>query len=219
MLKRKSASSNLRFGTLWILATTIGLCMGMALSVWQAAGFFSPARNVLQLCAAAVLEMLPLGLCQWFVLRRYMKDTQWWVPATLLASFIYYASAAWLSVQKIPGYVTLTMGFPTVSSFTILSGAVLGLVLGSCQWLVLRRRIENALWWIPTNVLAFGIGVALAEELAHLLGILVPLSTGFNDVNYYPIHYAIVFVFTAGVAALVICAITLSVLLRLLQRV
>ena len=218
MLKRQSASSNLRFGALWILATTVGLCLGMAFSVWQASGYFGPARNILQLFAAALLEMLPLSFCQWFVLRRYMKDTDWWIVTSLLASVTYYVIAAWISVQRFPGSVTLTMGFPTVSNFTILSGAILGLLLGSCQWLVLKRRIEQALWWIPTNVLSFAIGVALAEELSHLLSILMPLN-GLSNPGFYPIHYAIVFVFTAGLAALVICAITLSVLLRLLQRI
>lgn len=55
-------------------------------------------------------------------------------------------------------------------------GALLGAAFGAAQWLVLRRRVARAGWWVPANILGFAAGSALAAALpvddvpAHFVG-------------------------------------------------
>ncbi len=48
---------------------------------------------------------------------------------------------------------------------SILSGFVVGLVVGAAQWLVLRKAIPLSYWWIPYS----GVGIALGLSLGTVL--------------------------------------------------
>ncbi|HJS28783.1 MAG TPA: hypothetical protein VJ768_04135 [Anaerolineales bacterium] len=41
-----------------------------------------------------------------------------------------------------------------------------GVAIGIVQWLVLRRQVSGALWWVPTTTL----GIAAADIVARLAG-------------------------------------------------
>jgi hypothetical protein len=47
---------------------------------------------------------------------------------------------------------------------------ILGLAGGFMQWLVLRRRIAGAAWWIPASALGFPIALVLADKAMRLAG-------------------------------------------------
>ena len=51
----------------------------------------------------------------------------------------------------------------------VLTGLV-GAVLGTSQWLVLRRRIANARWWIPASAIGLGTGLAAGVVLVEQAG-------------------------------------------------
>lgn len=51
----------------------------------------------------------------------------------------------------------------------VLTGLV-GAVLGTSQWVVLRRRIANARWWIPASAAGLGIGLAAGVVLVEQVG-------------------------------------------------
>ena len=51
----------------------------------------------------------------------------------------------------------------------VLTGLV-GAVLGTSQWVVLRRRIANARWWIPASAAGLGIGLAAGVVLVEQAG-------------------------------------------------
>lgn len=55
-----------------------------------------------------------------------------------------------------------------------LAGAVAGAVIGAAQWLVLRRRIANASWWIPATSLGFALGLGIGTAV-------VDAGTGVGD--------------------------------------
>ena len=47
---------------------------------------------------------------------------------------------------------------------------IMGLAGGFMQWLVLRRRIAGAVWWIPASALGFPIALVLADKAMSLAG-------------------------------------------------
>lgn len=51
----------------------------------------------------------------------------------------------------------------------ILTGIV-GAVFGTSQWVLLRRRLENARWWIPASAAGLGIGLAGGVVLVEQVG-------------------------------------------------
>ena len=100
---------------------------------------------------------LVTSLLQYGLLRRYLPRMGGWVPATL---------GGWLLgvlLVLIPGWLTGTDAFlQNIDAVFI----VMGLSIGTGQWLLLRRRMPRAGWWIPAN----GVGWAL-------LGLVTPGSS------------------------------------------
>ena len=47
---------------------------------------------------------------------------------------------------------------------------ILGLAGGFMQWLVLRRRIAGAGWWIPASALGFPLALVIADKALRLVG-------------------------------------------------
>ncbi|GEM_PF-1956814 len=85
---------------------------------------------------------LVTGALQYAFLRRYLPRMGWWVPAT---------AGGWLLgmlLFLIPGWLNLTNRFLTFDLMFL----VIGLAIGFAQWLLLRRRLSGAGWWIAANV-------------------------------------------------------------------
>jgi len=96
-----------------------------------------------------------MGVPQYGLLRNYLPRMGWWVPAT---------AGGWLL-----GLVLILLGlFKTLTYFwgaekTYTSWAIdlafimFGLSIGFGQWLLLRRRLPRAGWWIGANVVGWGL--------------------------------------------------------------
>ena len=75
------------------------------------------------------------GIAQWLILRNHLEISGWlWIFTTILESII--------SIYLLD--VDIASSF---AAFILYSG-VIGLLIGSLQWLILRRRINHAGWWI-----------------------------------------------------------------------
>jgi hypothetical protein len=48
-------------------------------------------------------------------------------------------------------------------------GAVIGISVGMMQWLVLRRRMSGAGWWILVTIVGFAIGKFVADAIGQAL--------------------------------------------------
>lgn len=133
----------------WLLATTLGWGLGWALSAEAAVG--------------AVI-----GIGQWLVLRRLVNEAGWWIWAS--------------TVGWVAGWAIIVSGviIPPETSLvaSLIAGAVIGASLGLAQWLVLRRFVAEAGWWIPVNVA--GWSVAFTGLLGSTVtGTVVGAVTGF----------------------------------------
>jgi len=49
-----------------------------------------------------------------------------------------------------------------------LMGAVLGIILALAQWLVLRKHVRNAWWWLPANSAAWLVGMPVVFAAVDL---------------------------------------------------
>lgn len=67
--------------------------------------------------------------------------------------------AVWSSIGWIAGYLLAMIIFPTNSK--ILLGPVLGGAVGISQWLLLRKEVDWAGWWIIFSILGWTTGLTL----------------------------------------------------------
>lgn len=81
-----------------------------------------------------------IGVAQWLLLHFYMQRTTWWSPWWALACAVGWTGFWWgtFAGPKAP-YLELAW----------ISGSILVSVL---QWLVLRRHVNYAYWWICAGV-------------------------------------------------------------------
>ena len=109
---------------------------------------------------ALVTIGLAMGILQWFILRVHFQKAWQWILATVigwsLGSMITYAL------------------FPDGMDFLV--GLVTGICTGVAQWVILRREVQWAGWWIVINVVAWTTGLALLPGVI-LTGVIVGLIT------------------------------------------
>jgi hypothetical protein len=92
-----------------------------------------------------VISGVAIAAFQWSVLyKRIQKSWRWLV----------FSSLAWIA-----GYILFILLIP--EQMSLLLGPFLGAILGVIQWLILRRELELAGWWIPMSILAWTTGLVL----------------------------------------------------------
>jgi hypothetical protein len=140
--------------------------MSLAWTVAKTLGGFTRIGLAGVMILMGTFEGLIVGIAQWLVLRRAIPDLdrQRWLMATAIGAFI-----AW-TLGMIPSTLihmrsdTGSSQPPAVShalmyGLAVLMGAVLGPVLGVPQWLVLRRHLHRAGWWVWGNTAAWALGM------------------------------------------------------------
>jgi hypothetical protein len=148
----------------WTIATTLGEFA--AFSVPGVAGALAwglgiPAAGLFGVMAVAgTAEGAILGSAQWLALRRELAGLRWrdWAGATALG-----AGAAWTLAMVPAAFWDQLEDVHPAMPVALLAPAGAGVLLsvGAAQWLVLRRFVERAGWWMPANAAAWAIGVTL----------------------------------------------------------
>jgi hypothetical protein len=156
------------FWFFWVLATLAGLLVHWAL--FQASGVEMEIISTLEdwigsegvklrlfefatYGALGLIDGAFLGLFQWVALRRRIKRSLNWIPATALG-FAIGLIAFWALFVLITGD-QLPPGNPAEWGFEVglLRISLAGLVVGLAQALVLRRQVRRPGWWAPTFLL------------------------------------------------------------------
>ena len=102
-----------------------------------------------------------VAVFQWLILQRRLGRSWRWLV---------YTAAGWLAGVLL----ALAMGH-FEAGFG--AGLLLGVTTGLAQWLILRREVRWAAWWIPISAAGWSTGLSMA--LAPLLaGILAGAMTG-----------------------------------------
>ena len=100
-----------------------------------------------------------LGTLQWAViLRRYLEAVGLWIWASGFSWVLYMVTSLALdqiirTILKIAG---LYNSDPiSIAIRNVLFGAILGFSIGVLQWLVIRRKLRNAIWWLRCNIFGY----------------------------------------------------------------
>jgi len=103
------------------------------------------------------------GILQYVLLRRYLPRMGWWVLAT---------TGGWL-LGLLLFLITIEKGFLNLGLMFL----VMGLAIGIAQWLLLRRRLTQAGWWIAANVVSWGLLALVTVNSAPPITFLVTVDS------------------------------------------
>lgn len=146
--ERSQVGIGLRFW--WMIAGVTGLGVGLGLLVAlikPLAPLSSILNSTTVVVMAGAVVGASLGAAQWLVLRRHLPRAGWWVLATFLGMAV--------------GFALVNVNFDPMDIIT--PGFVVGAPLGTTQWLVLRRHIPRAGWWVLATL---GFTVCFYSALA-----------------------------------------------------
>ena len=171
----------------WLLASILGFAVGAVI-----------ANAVTDLIFTALFGVAG-GFMQWLVLRRRIVGAGWWVLASTLG-FAIAPIVAIAGVMAVSQVMSLD-GNPLAAP--ILLGVLFGVLSAILPWLVLRRQLARAGWWVPAHLLGSLLGGALGIVTFHAV----------SAIGYYDFRWAGAgAMFGAGLGA--VTGITLVWLLR-----
>jgi hypothetical protein len=154
IMKRKRTQVGWSFWLQWVVATSIAWAFAGVLLTAFIVGLGDEFGNVVGVATLGFLT----GVGQWVVLRQWLEKAGWWIPAGA-GGFLLAASVGEVlqgALGENIGGLLLTVG--------------LGLVPGILQWLVLRRQVMRAGWWVlASTILVFSVnvaGVGIASSLS-----------------------------------------------------
>jgi drug/metabolite transporter (DMT)-like permease len=88
---------------------------------------------------------------QYGLLRLYVPKMGGWILATLAGSLLVFVTMTLLTRVFETAFLNLWNG--------ALAFATIGGLIGLSQWILLRRRISKAGWWILASILGWGLAV------------------------------------------------------------
>jgi hypothetical protein len=205
----------------WILANTVGETVGLGGTLLLGILLLSNAEQTVGFVIAAVLAVLAgtfiegtvVGTMQWLVLRHPLKSMRWrsWALATAVGAFVAWTLGMIPSTFFFTGADTATTSTTPMSDLMVYAlastmGLALGAILGVPQWLVLRRYIPKAGWWVLANALAWMLGM-----------VVVFIGTSFIPAGAFTLQVALLlllFVVAAGATVGAVHGLVLIWLLR-----
>ena len=142
------------FGLRWVLATSVGWIVGFAVC--------ETLKAIVEFLAhpptdGAVIG-ISIGIAQWLVLKGRIHRAGWWILASIIG----------FGVGKAVGDAVAQAVSGALGSG--LDGAVIGASLGVAQWLVLRRHVAQAGWWVLANILAWALGWTVIRVIDEAAG-------------------------------------------------
>jgi len=176
LVQRLALRSRTRDALVPVLAMTAGgalLCSASAGGPAQVEGNLVTALRA-GIVGGAVAGWI-IAVCQWLILRRRLITTNGWVLLTTIAW-----TAGWTLGWTITGITpeqSTSVGYAGVMLLSVLLATIGGALVGLAQWVILRRHIKQAGWWIAAMAASWGLG-AIAGLGGLLRGAFVGGITG-----------------------------------------
>ncbi len=146
----------------WVLANVLAWPLGAAAG-WtageQVARWLGPTAG--SLTGMAIVGAI-VGLGQWIVLRVRTSESGWWIPAS--------------SLGLVGGAATASVAFDWDPAGFITVFGLVGALVGIAQWIVLRRHVSSAGWWVPGTCLGYIAAILASAWLGGLLSFSTPVT-------------------------------------------
>lgn len=162
------------FWFLWVVASTVGFTV--AATAFTGIGDIV-AETTPSLLGAAIFcttagtgASLP-GFLHWFILRRWFPRAAWWIFASGAGSILGFIVLGWgLAVADTGRGIVDTIVLPNMAFV----GA--GTAVGVLQWLVLRRWVSRAGWWILASSVSWAGATWAYASITRANDVNVPLG-------------------------------------------
>ncbi len=145
------------FGIIWKLVTLIFTPsepsnLTLTGQILQAAITFPLPWGAFRILIAGFLSF-PFGNLQWFVLQKYIVDLKRWIWAGFIGLVV--------GVVIIEGGNYLFSDWKTSEiMLNLITGAIIGITLGTAQWFILRQHVKFSSLWVLANILGLSLGTA-----------------------------------------------------------
>ena len=207
-----------RFYAIWILATAMGagICFGISGTV------LVKLKSLGGIIWSVLLLGVGIGGAQWFILRRYIQKSGWWIVTTIGAWAFTAAIAARASVLlefKLEDWIA-EENWTVLVLGILVAGLILGITTGTLQWLILRKQFQKSHLWIWISAIGWLISISAGSFagtiLYNFLQHYANWASRFTDIN--PLALIIWPVILAGITTGGIVGATTGILLvRFLQ--
>jgi hypothetical protein len=141
----------------WGLATAGGVILAYIPAIIGIMLMFSirteSAAMILTMATAAAMAT-PIALFQRMILNKLNEIEGWWFRATVGGAAVSVGLLILDDSSSMRRILRLLLGNIYYHNSLIVFFGQIGLVIGICQWLVLRRTIPRASLWIAANLLA-----------------------------------------------------------------
>ena len=125
---------------LWVAASAVGNGLGAVAYDWPQRTFRDVQSVPIMITGGLIMLTLP-AILQWLVLRHWLPRAGWWILASAVGKFLSFFPIGWAVGRSHPSpYAS------PVAAIALLFLA--GAVAGAMEWLVLRRRVSQAGWWV-----------------------------------------------------------------------
>ena len=161
----------------WVLASTVGWAVGGAAGVALGGGL---SRGIIVAGYVGVaMGVTAAGALQWLVLRRQVARAGWWVVTGIVGSAV--VGVLVVVVGAVVSFVGSAIGGadwgpdwsadPSTDVGWVVGAGLLGTVLGVLQWLVLRRQVARAGWWVLASTVGWVVGGLVAGLVGATVGV------------------------------------------------
>ncbi len=152
----------------WVLASIMAGTIGLALGDFPSGvGFLLRGTDMSDesgwtdgwaVIVAGILVGMVFGAMQWLILRQKIGRLRWWFPASVVGFAVGFP-VVWSIGGSGGGSEYAHHALPHVLDPSgTLGGAIIGFLVGLAQWLVLRRKLSRAVWWVPASIVGFVLG-------------------------------------------------------------
>lgn len=155
------------FWFLWVLVCVAGLLVDRVLfrGTFLAPGIVTTLETwigaegwslrVSELLTAGILGLIDgllLGMFQWVAIRRIIKGAYGWILATTLGLSLGLMTLWSIMILLVSGRIPVGNDMNWAFGIGLLDSVISGITLGFAQYLVMRRRVRKAEWWILTII-------------------------------------------------------------------
>ena len=141
-----------RLWFLWLLSAAYGWGIAVSVTGLGEISLKAAPERFRDAVVGAVVAGALVCVFQWLLLRNKIKQAHWWF-------FSYIGAAAFYALT------TMSLRSNDADLAWVAGTASFGILLGILQWLVLRRSVRNAGWWVVACAAGWLLGMPAGQEV------------------------------------------------------